>query len=75
MKRLVKIISLLMAVVMLSSVTYFADIVWFTKGEYRVNTWVIDAWTPDVMLSVNLSDSVNIYGSLWDDWHIGPQKN
>ena len=54
--------------------THFTPI-WFPNGEYRVNTWVIDCWTPDGMLSVNLSDAVNIYGSLWDDWHIGPQKN
>ena len=54
--------------------THFTPI-WFPDGDYTVNTWVIDCWTPDGMLSVNLSDSLYIDGNLWDDWHIGPQKN
>ena len=34
---------------------------------------VIDVWTPDEMLSTYVNDYVNIKGSLYDDWHIGPQ--
>ena len=43
-------------------------------GEYRVYTYLLDCWTPDGMLSVNLSNAVQISGSLWDDWHIAPQN-
>ena len=41
-------------------------------GAYTVNTWLIDAWTPDGMLSANLTDSLTIRGNLWQDWHAGP---
>lgn len=46
---------------------------WFPDGEYRVYGQVIDLWTPDGMLSVNVDDSVNIQGNLYQDWHIGPK--
>jgi hypothetical protein len=48
--------------------------VWFPDGKYTVYAEVIDAWTPDGMLSVNLTDEITIRGSLYDDWHIGPKK-
>jgi len=48
--------------------THFTPI-WMPDGAYTVNTWLIDAWTPDGMLSANLTDSLTIRGSLWDDWH------
>jgi hypothetical protein len=51
--------------------THFTPI-WMPDGTYTVNTHIIDCWTPDGMLSVNLSGSVNIRGTLWDDWHIAP---
>ncbi len=51
--------------------THFTPI-WYSDGSYTVNTWVIDCWTPAGMLSVNLTDSLNIRGNLWDDWHIAP---
>lgn len=51
--------------------THFTP-VWFPNGSYVVNTWVIDSWTPMGMLSANLTDTLNIRGSVWDDWHIGP---
>ena len=51
--------------------THFTPI-WMRDGTYTVNTWVIDAWTPDGMLSMNLTDSLTIKGNLWDDWHIAP---
>jgi len=53
--------------------THFTPI-WMPDGAYTVNTWLIDSWTPTGMLSMNLTDSLTIRGSLWDDWHIGPLK-
>lgn len=47
--------------------------VWFPNGSYDVYVEVIDLWTPDGMLRINLNDSLNINGSLFDDWHIGPK--
>ena len=51
--------------------THFSPI-WMPDGKYEVNTWLIDGWTPAGMLSANLTDSLTIRGSLWQDWHIGP---
>lgn len=42
--------------------------VWFPDGSYTVNTHVMDIWTPAGMLCANLTDSVTISGSLYDDW-------
>ena len=53
--------------------THFTPI-WMPDGNYTVNTWVIDAWTPVGMLSMNLTDSLIIRGNLWNDWHIAPLK-
>ena len=53
--------------------THFTP-VWFPDGSYTPYTWLIDCWTPAGMLSMNLTDTVNIQGSLWDDWHIAPVK-
>jgi hypothetical protein len=49
--------------------------VWYPDGTYTVYTWLIDAWTPAGMLSMNLTDSVNIQKSVFDDWHIAPKNN
>ena len=46
--------------------------VWFPDGSYTVNTHVMDSWTPAGMLCANLTESVTISGSLYDDWHIAP---
>lgn len=46
--------------------------VWFPDGSYTVNTHAMDIWTPAGMLCANLTDSVTISGSLYDDWHIAP---
>jgi hypothetical protein len=46
--------------------------IWYPDGPYTVYTTVIDMWTPDGMLRMNLYDGVSINGSLYDDWHIGP---
>lgn len=44
--------------------------VWFPdRAQYTIYTQVWDTWTPDGMLSVNLSDAVTIDGSLFDDWY------
>ena len=53
--------------------THFSPI-WMPDGAYTLNTWVIDAWTPDGMLSMSLTDSLTIRGNLWQDWHIAPLK-
>lgn len=53
--------------------THFTPI-WMPDGSYTVNTWLIDAWTPDGMLSANLTDSLTIRGSLWDDWHVSAKN-
>lgn len=53
--------------------THFSPI-WMPDGAYTVNTWLIDAWTPVGMLSMNLTDSLTIRGNLWQDWHIAPLK-
>lgn len=53
--------------------THFTPI-WMPDGNYTVYTYLMDCWTPDGMLCVNLTDSVQISGDLWDDWHIAPQK-
>lgn len=44
--------------------------VWFPDGtRYIIYTQVWDTWTPDGMLSVELSDYVQIDQSLFDDWY------
>ena len=44
--------------------------VWFPDGtSYTVYTQVWDTWTPDGMLSVNLSDYTTIRQSVFDDWY------
>ncbi len=48
--------------------------VWFPNGTYQAYAEVIDVWTPAGMLSCSLTDSINIQGSLYDDWHIGPRN-
>lgn len=53
--------------------THFTP-VWYPDGSYTVNTWAIDCWTPAGMLCENLSDTIKISGSLWDDWHIAPMS-
>lgn len=53
--------------------THFSPI-WIPDGAYTVNTWLIDSWTPNGMLSANLTDSLTIQGNLWQDWHVSPKK-
>lgn len=47
--------------------THFTPI-WFPDGNYTPYTYVEDCWTPAGMLSMNLTGSVTIRGSLWSDW-------
>ncbi len=47
---------------------------WFPNATYTTYTQVIDAWTPAGMLSMNVTDYVNINQSVFDDWHVAPQK-
>lgn len=53
--------------------THFTPI-WMPDGIYTVYTYLLDCWTPDGMLGMNLTDSVQISGDLWDDWHIAPLR-
>lgn len=53
--------------------THFSPI-WMPDGAYTINTWLLDGWTPDGMLSANLSDSLTIRGNLWQDWHVAPKN-
>jgi hypothetical protein len=53
--------------------THFTPI-WTPDGDYTVNTWLIDCWTPAGMLSMNLTDSLTVRGTLWDDWHVAKLK-
>lgn len=57
-----------------SNRTHFTPI-WYPDAPYEVYTTVIDMWTPDGMLRMNLSDTVNIEGNLYSDWHIGPKES
>lgn len=45
---------------------------WYPNGQYTMNTYIQDAWTPAGMLSVCLNSTVTVSGSLFDDWHIAP---
>lgn len=46
--------------------------VWFPDGQYRTYAECMDAWTPAGMLQINLTDSLTIRGSVFDDWYIRP---
>lgn len=47
--------------------------IWYPDGDYTVYSEVIDMWTPDGMLRLNLYDDIRIDGNLYEDWHIGPK--
>jgi hypothetical protein len=44
----------------------------YPDGKYEVYAKVLDCWTPDGMLRVNLSDRVTIKGNVFSDWHSAP---
>ncbi len=48
--------------------------VWFPNGtqNYTASAYAYDCWTPAGMISAKAnSNSINIVGSLYDDWYIG----
>lgn len=45
--------------------------IWFPDKEYKVYIETLDAWTPAGMLCDNTTASINVKGSLWDDYHLG----
>lgn len=47
---------------------HFTPLWYPDQSEYAVYTHVLDVWTPSGMLSLNINDSVQINGSLYDDW-------
>lgn len=47
---------------------HFTPLWYPDQARYTVYTHVMDVWTPSGMLSLNLNDSVQINGSLYDDW-------
>nr|WP_312985725.1 hypothetical protein [Clostridioides sp.] len=54
--------------------THFTPI-WYKDGKYTPYARIIDVWTPTGMLQVEVNDSINIKGNLFQDYHIGPMKN
>lgn len=48
--------------------------IWFPDGPYTPITRVLDAWTPEGMLTLQLQDTITISGNLFSDWHIAPKK-
>ena len=46
--------------------------IWYPNGQYTVDIYLQDAWTPAGMLSISIRDDVSISGSLYDDWHLAP---
>ncbi|WDV44060.1 hypothetical protein PV797_11020 [Clostridiaceae bacterium M8S5] len=57
-----------------NSRTHFTPLA-YPDGKYEVYSKIIDCWTPDGMLRINLSDKVNIEGNVFSDWHIAPDIN
>jgi len=47
--------------------------IWYPDGNYKIYAEVIDMWTPEGMLRINLVDEIIINGNLYQDWHIGPK--
>lgn len=46
--------------------------VWYPNGDYIVNSYAYDCWTPAGMIAVRTnSNPLNITGSLFDDYYIG----
>lgn len=49
--------------------------IWYPDKEYKVYVETFDAWTPAGMLCNYTTASIDVKGSMWDDWHIGIIKN
>ena len=46
--------------------------VWYPDGAYTAHTYVMDCWTPAGMLKGNVTDTLTIKDSVYDDWHSAP---
>lgn len=44
----------------------------YPDGDYTLDNYVLDAWTPAGMLSVDVTGTVNIKGSVFDDYYVKP---
>ncbi len=44
--------------------------IWFPDGDYTVPVCVFDAWTPGGQLYATITDTLNIFGDVLDDWYI-----
>ncbi len=49
--------------------------IWFPDKTYTVYVETLDAWTPGGMLSYYTTASINVQGSMWDNWHISILPN
>lgn len=47
---------------------------WFPDKEYTLYADVFDAWTPGGMLGTSITDSMNIGGTVYDDWQVNNKK-
>ena len=43
---------------------------WYPDGDYTVPVCVFDSWTPGGQLYATVSDTLNIFGDVLDDWYI-----
>ncbi|MGB3366003.1 MAG: hypothetical protein WBA54_00820 [Acidaminobacteraceae bacterium] len=57
-----------------NSRTHFTPLA-YPDGRYEVYVNVIDCYTPDSMLRVNLSGDITIDGTVFDDWFVSPVGN
>lgn len=46
----------------------------FPDGPYIPITCILDAWTPEGMMTLQLQETITISGNLFSDWHIAPKK-
>ena len=53
---------------------HFTPILFPDMKNYTVYVEVFDVWCPAGQLSVRLTDQIFINGSVYNDWHIGPDK-
>jgi hypothetical protein len=44
--------------------------IWYPDKEYKVYVEILDAWTPAGMLCDWTTSSINVKGSMWDDYYI-----
>jgi len=44
--------------------------IWFPDGDFTVPVCVFDSWTPGGQLYATVSDTLNIFGDVLDDWYI-----